>query len=234
MSFRELCKPYLKDGVMLDRNKILDGNALLYTGTMYVLMHRLDELREGDLDDFRSLYMSSDVSVEPGLIVRFKKPDDWQAHDDYRGLLGASYFLEHKRGKNLTFARYVHNYGKKNWYCWNNLNPGKWIAKGFFVRLPGFWALTKACAGRKLNLFDKIMFSVNILSTLYKDDGFSGYNMDWIDIQVLKDHNYWLTNKAIAYYEKKFMERYPDGMGHAYSSFFNEQYPFAIAMKGKM
>lgn len=44
-TLRKLCEEYSNiAGVMLDRNKIIDGNALLYTGAKISLLHDLGEI----------------------------------------------------------------------------------------------------------------------------------------------------------------------------------------------
>lgn len=218
--------------LVLNTHKQVDGNMGLYTGTNYALQARLGELEDHKLGKVQDYIKALEqVEISPGLLQRAYKPDEWQSHDDYIGWLAASYFLETEVDTKNGFAERVYQYGK-NYKCFNNLNPGKFDKRGYFSRFPGWWALVKASSGRNLNWFDKGMFALDIMSTLWKDDGHSGYLMDYLKILVIQNQKCWFLENLISFYKKQYLKRYPMGISTSYAEYFNVVHPYAKATIG--
>lgn len=226
---RELLSPFENmGGVMLDRNKILDGNALLYTGHKIVLLDTLGEL---DMLKDGSTYSCMLASVErlPGLIDRYGKPGDKQQHDDYLGLFAAGAIL------NRSFAQRAVSYGRKNFYSWNNQDPGKWTLWSFFVRQPGFWATAKAAAGKWLNPFDELMAVVDLMDSIYSE-GSSGKLMDYLQYKTYVRSCPWHLNPFLRtgclLYKILYMKKYPKGIKESFAEYFGPEYPFSLVPDG--
>lgn len=232
-------QPYMDTNyVVMSRNADVDGNCLLYTGTYYALKGKWDIIIPQDTIQYQKTL--NIVEIEPGLLKRAYK-DEHESHDDYVGMLAASYFTELKQGTTDTFSKRVYNYGKTHWYSWNNLEPGKWLVKGFFARLPGFWSLVKYTSGKSLNLFDQTMASLDIFITaLLNKNNWSGWNLTYNSIMVYQDKKeYFLINLACKFakfmYNRNISTR---GMAFSYENYFKSDYcgyiyPFVPFMEGK-
>lgn len=222
-TFRELCAEYsTEDGVMLDRNKIIDGNALLYTAAKISLMQDLGIIGHQEFDTY--MHMLANVEQAPGLIDRYGKPGDKQQHDDYVGLLAASAIRD-----SGEFAERVYEHGKSHWYSWNN-QEGRWTLWSFFVRQPGFWATVKAASGKWLNPFDEVMAIGDLLTSVHTS-GASGKLMNYLQYKTYVRKCSWKTNPLLrsgcALFKFLYMRRFPKGVKESYSEYFGPDYPFS-------
>lgn len=227
MTFEEAMIPFIDDNYFVKHSSgNIDGNADLYTGTYYLIKNRLSGLNQTDKEHFE--HSISQIEIEPGLIQRAYKPDEFEAFDDYIGLLAADYFLK------TGFGKRVYEYGKKHLFSWNNLNPKKWTLRGLFIRVPAFYGLLKASAGRKLNFIDDIVFAIDLLLTERDEPGAtSGRILDWHKVEVFKEAGGIIAKWAIAKRNEEFAVKYPNLMGNVFGVYFNPEYPFAKYMNGE-
>lgn len=224
MGFREDCAEWSNEfGVMLNKSKIIDGNALLYTGAKFSLMKDLGIHSHQEYATY--VHMLQDVERAPGLIDRYAKPGDKQQHDDYIGLLAASAIED-----GGEFARRVYDHGRANWYSWNN-QDGKWALWSFFVRQPGFWATVKAAAGKWLNPFDSLMASVDLLFSALFHDGHSGLLMNYLQYKTYVRKCCPFLHPGLRLscwiFKKLYLRKYPKGIKESYSSYFSSEYALA-------
>lgn len=211
-------------GVMEDRNQIIDGNALLYTGAKFVLLAELGELSDIDPISYRTALNSS--LKEKGLLERYNKPGDHQTHDDYVGMFAASMIFDDGQ-----FAREAVAHGRKNWYAWDNQKPGNWSPENFFVRFPGFWAQAKAAAGEWLNPFDQLMTFVNLIAIVFYENGSSGTLMNYLQYKTyMRKCSWWtepLTRLGCVLFRIAYHRRHPLGIKESYLDYFGPEYPFS-------
>lgn len=211
-----------ENGILEDKNKIIDGNALLYTGAAIVLLHRFNDFK---LTDFPMYEAALKAEIKPGLLERYKKPDDSQEHDDYVGMLAASYFVD-----SGSFAERVVKQGRANKYCWDNKNPGKFSLGKLFVRMPGWWGLAKAASDHWLNPFDQIYVFIDQLVAGLTNNGSSGILMSYMNynVQVTKSvFTHPISRLGCYLFKKLYMKKHPKGIKESYTDFFDANYPLA-------
>lgn len=223
--FREACEMYEdSNGVLKDRNKVIDGNAVLYTGAKFSLLKDFNELNLQDLFDYDEMVAA--IEKQPGLLQRYKKPDDQEAHDNYIGAVVASVVLD-----DGVLASRIVRYGRKNWYSWDNLNPGKWSGKTFFARHPGFWATLKAGADEWLNPFDQLMAFIDLVMLVFSEDGSSGTLMDYLQYKVYTRKCSWIAEPLVrlgcVIFKAAYFRRHPKGIKESYAEYFGPEYPLA-------
>lgn len=199
----------------------LDGNSILYSGH-YALLYAL-LFGSYEKADWLSERIYQDAKVDWGIISRGPhKIGDAQTHDDYLGLstisfLGSGYVASvfYERGPS-----YVRK-GTNTFRDWFNSQ---------FWRIPGVWQHIKLCAGYELNWFDKIFWSVGIVSTsLAKKDSTSGRILDWHlrSVYRISGKRYWLCDKAVNFVEKRNSKIYSNLMGDVFGIYFSKNHIFS-------
>lgn len=211
-----------ENGILENKSKIIDGNALLYTGALIVLLHRLNDFKLADFPIWKTMLKSE---IKPGLLERYKKSGDPQEHDDYVGMLAASFFVE-----SGFFAERVLRQGWENWFCWDNQKPGKFSFDKFFVRMPGWWALAKAASDHWLNPIDQLWAFVQFLSAGLTNNGSSGILMAYLNYNVQVTKSAWthpVSRLGCWIFKKMYLKKHPKGIKESYAEFFNADYPLA-------
>jgi len=215
----------------------MDGNPVLYTSTMFVIAHYLDQVTPQLIDHCQKMYLL--VQREPGLITRGPhKPKDRQAHDDPVGCSAGLYVLRLPEAKD--FWKYGMEHG---WLYWTAKQLTlKNVGRQLFFRLPGVIQHFTVCGDEELSKFDRFFTSVDFYSTAFKPRGAtSGRIMDWDKIQAYKlykkvNGGYTEIDDAIVVWEDSLKRKYPNGfMGEVFGLFFGDnQHAFAVAMHGKI
>lgn len=229
VGLRELLPPYEdSNGVMLDKNRIIDGNALLYTGAKFILLAEEGALNDADRYTYQRMLM---VQKATGLLERYTKPGDHQTQDDYEGMFVASMLFDDGQ-----FARDAVLYGRKNWYAWDNQNLGKWSLECFFARFPGWWAMAKSAAGEWLNPFDQFMVFLGMCEIIFHENGSSGTLMTYLKYKVIVRQNSWWANPlarlGCVVFRTAYLRRHPSGIKESYRDYFGSGYPFANIKDG--
>lgn len=224
-NLHELFKPYEdENGVMRDRNNIIDGNALLYTGAKLVLISEAGQETAADFDVLEKALAVSEI--QPGLLQRYGKPGDHEAHDDYIGMVAAS-----ARVDGGAFAKRVVSYGRRHWWCWDNVTPGKFTFGNFFVRQPGLWATMKAAADEWLNPFDQLMAFGDLIMIEFFENGSSGTLMDYLQYKTyMKNCSWWtapLVRLGCVIFKHAYLQRHPLGIKESYLDYFGHNHPLA-------
>lgn len=197
-----------------------DGNGLLYTSTLYVMLCLHGFSRASDKDNF--LKMVAYSSKQDGLLTRGPhKSDELTSHDDYIGVTSASAFFD------SGIAKLIYDYGKDH---------GWFYGHRFFGRLLGLVQHFKLCAGIKLDLIDKLFWALDIYRTTWKHTGATSSRiLDWLKIQVYKhkDGQSTICNWAVRKFENDISKRYSGKMGNVFSIYFDDKHPFSVIMKNK-
>lgn len=129
MSLRAASIPYTdEDGLALEKPNRSDGpetgNGIRELCVREYLCLKRGETNADHVANFVKIIDSCQATelIPPkpvhGLYMRGpRKLADHSAHDDRRCLSAISSLL------NLPYARHIHDYGKANWWCYDNLNP---------------------------------------------------------------------------------------------------------------
>lgn len=225
MTLRQDCKNGYEDpiGVMYGYTKVIDGNALLYTGAKLVLLKDQD----GGSTDDTITYLKMLLSAEnpQGILNRYGKPGDNESFDDYIGVVAASAFID-----NGMFARRVLTHGRSSWFAFNNVN-NKWDLTHFFAGRPGWWATIKAAAGEWLNPIDQLASFIDLVTIVVYEDGASGTLMDYLQFKTyIRKCSWWthpITRLGCVIFEAAYMRRHPKGIKESYIVYYGVDYPFS-------
>lgn len=117
-------------------------NGLLHAGFFYVLCAKHGAISDFDREMFSKMVDMVWVEGYPGLMHRHQNHGDIkQAHDDYIGVMAASYYLK------TNHAIKIYEYGQKNCFKFDNQNPEpkffqSWSSwHGRFPGLIGYYSL---------------------------------------------------------------------------------------------
>lgn len=220
-------------GFVLGKDKSLDGNVVLYSGLAQALAA---ERNEHDTDPTQFKHLLAEVEVSPGVIERYKKPGDFQAHDDNIGFIVYSFLVEAPSLFKDSFVRRHYLTGLKNGLTWNNQTPGKWTLRSFFVRHPGYWQLVKAALGLPIGPYGQIIAAIDFLWTVLEDKGSSEHNMDHAKMAVY-DRKSWLLHPiikaSVAITRYIYAKKHPRGRIESYEEFFGQNHPIVIHLRNK-
>lgn len=195
-------------------------NALLFTST-YVALNLQD--RDYVYGPFYRFFKACEVPNESGLYYRYPGVITFNEFDDLTGISVAFNLIGYTYG-----AKEILEHGRKNWYFWNNLNPGVKVKEAFFGRIPSFVAGLKAAAGEKLNLFDVFYTAIAYIYDAYVDkQETNGRCMLYLRQKVLRGKSM-LLDLALAFWRKRMIRLYPDGMKGVYRIYFGPEHPFTI------
>jgi hypothetical protein len=195
-------------------------NALLFTST-YVALNPNDTTYWCDY--FIPFMQACQVPNQRGLYYRYPGVITFNEFDDLTGISVAC----NQIGYNLD-AIAILEHGRKNLYFWNNLNPGVKVKEAFFGRIPSFVAGLKAAAGEKLNLFDVLYTAIAYIYDAYVDkQETNGRCMLYLRQKVLRGKSM-LLDLALAFWRKRMIKLYPDGMKGVYRIYFGPEHPFTI------
>lgn len=141
------------------------GNGLLHLGLFVSIIGVGGAItyRESDTYDRAinlAMVQNRDGSQIKGLFSRsFWKLGEAQSWDDYIGICAGSFWTNHPA------ARWVYEYGKKNNWSFDNLNPYKFSWRKWFGRFIGFPQFVKMCSGKKTNVLENLMIALKIVFT---------------------------------------------------------------------
>lgn len=202
----------------------VDGNAVLYTGTLALIEHKLG-LDSANKERARDIYAKVVLKERPGVIHRALKPTDPETHDDYVGMLTLSALGSGQE------AREIYAYGKAN--KWSYVNVAykftDWF-NGQFWRLPGVVQHIKLCAGKAWNWFDVLMFALSVIANAFtaKDDT-SGKILTWhyVTMYELMGDKSWLADFAVRFWKHRMLAMYPNAMGDVFAIYFGPEHVFS-------
>lgn len=230
MSFREEVEQNYTDAegmitsVRDPKEKWTSGNHLLITGTYYVLLSYLDRTTEADVENFKKLVKSCEV--RPGVYNRNQNRPDAQAHDDYIGIVAASYFLQ------SDFHREVLDHGENNNWTFDNTDNDIVEINSYFSRFPDFVPFVRAANGKSPSLWEQVLFAIAILVSAFSDKNeTSGKILKWLEIQTIRN-KYFIIDSAIFFWKKMIFKKYPNGMGDVFGIYFGKDHPFAKYTQG--
>lgn len=179
--FIDLFTPYInKYGTVNNNpcNKSLDvdtGNGLLAYGEM-CMMYKLLLGKDYPYDQINKVYM--DHRKISGIMNRSGKDQDYISHDELLGFASIG----------NPWAIYIFRYGYYRKWCWNNVEFDKFSFRQWFYRFPWFIAHLKNCIGEGINIFEKLIWCVFILtnSKMSQKHGASEPKMAWLMIESYK------------------------------------------------
>jgi hypothetical protein len=195
-------------------------NSLLFSSEYIVLMKRTGEpafLPElAWFDAFIEKFQTPE-----GMLNRYPDSKDYEAQDDYIGVVTACYSICNEYPKKL------YAYAKKNWYMLNNVEPGRFRIDNLFFRFPDFRPFLKAAAGEKLNWFDAFCAMTAYLYSIAKakPDDWDDKILLWLKSQVFRYKNP-LLDKVLNYWAAHWLTQLPGGMEQVFSGYFGPTHPF--------
>jgi hypothetical protein len=235
MRFKEeILKHYLDVDklVTIDRDpgKWSSGNSLLFTGLFYTILHKLREATPEDVERFSEAvglcWEGSKEQAIPGLLERNDGREDREAHDDYVGVVAASFHL------GTRHAGDIYAYGKAHFWSFDNVHPGvfsfqNW-ARNFHGRFPGLVGFYHAGVRQHPGFINNIQLASKILANAYSDKtDIDGKLMTWLMISVLEQTDYCaLVGDAMDVWNKQFRKNYGT-LGKMLAPYFGASHPFS-------
>lgn len=207
MSLWEEIQPYLdKETGLLAAPDGGRDNLILYSVYLYREMGERGERRYELLD--RALRMMGATRVAPGLYLRHPGSTDGNSLDNLVGAAFIDFGMAYERWE--TFGPYF-----------NAANPSERKRnKYWYGRFPGLKAYIKACAGIKLNAWDKLLWSVACIFNAYFSRGASDPLLQNLQNHVMSIYGY------CPFARKVWARRYPSAQA-LYAEYFGKDHPMA-------
>lgn len=227
MTFKEEVLAHYMDSeglVTTDRDpgKWTTGNGLLYTGIFYSILALSRQADAADVRRFSDAVDPCWVGEHEGLLERNDGREDLQAHDDYIGVVAASYLL------NTPHASKIESYGSKRCFNYNNVKPNEFSFRTWQGRFPGLIGFYRAAAKKEQGLIQKLGFSVTITSNALTSKEYYGSKiLAWLRIQVIKQQTFDCRD-AIEFWERRFRKDY-GSLAALLAGYFGEKHVFARA-----
>lgn len=234
-NFREYSAPYFDEENTFGQCKHpplrSTNNALLYTGTYFLILYYLGEATPEDQKSFRELITACQVPGHRGLYYRHPGHNDIkQEHDDYIGVAAADYFLK------VGVAKEITTFGREHDWIYDSLNPESKEIRFWHGRFGDVVPHYKNCAGERLGIFDAFTWALAIFVGAFRErSGTSGTILDWLKI-VPMDGKYFICDLAILFWRWKMKKKFPLGMSDVFATYFQNDggydHPFSKATKG--
>ena len=156
-----------------------------------------------------------DCELEPGLIVRY--PDRVAGGISQDEMIGASTLSSEA-------AQRIYNYGEKHWWYFNP-DKTKFSLANWYGRFIDFKPYIKLRAGHRLNIFDKIGWSMmTMLSPLSSEGNTSGKILQWTQFRYMQGNNF-ICDLAIKFWKWRMTREYPGGLKQLLQIYFGPNHP---------
>lgn len=194
-------------------------NGLLFSAEYLMLLPHEDLGSEREW--FQTLVTTCEVM--PGLIRRYPGDPGYEAHDDYIGTLAGLWLLQ----SSLRFA--FLDYGKTNWWLFNNVDPGKPRAEQWLGRFPIFPVFVKAACDQPLGWLDQWIWLLTLIYGVFADvtGDTSSKILQWLMNQTVTGKGYKLIDFGLWFWKKRMLANVPGGMQQVFAIYFNPEHPFA-------
>lgn len=223
MSLKEAYKPYTDPLGFIHpgypENHTPSQNALRWTSEAYILMFRQDELTESDIQTYAQLVRI--CYKEKGLLNRYPSNNEQEGPDDYHAVLAACKIL------NLPdLAKEILDYGRANYFNYNNQTPGKFTGSAFLGRQLGLVAGMYLASNQEPNFFLKLAFKIALQisarTSVVKNQDIK--TLAYFLILTAKDYKP-LEDSIKSWYDSLYKE-VPNGMQGVLSIYYNNgNYP---------
>lgn len=230
-SFKEQILTHYLDSELLvsrDRNPShwSTGNGALFTGVFYTLLYLRGECTPEDVERFNMaitpLWKDDENGMPiPGLLERNDKRPDFEAHDDYRGVCAASFFL------NTNHSKEIVNYGQRNFWCFDNVSPGRFSARAWHGRFPGLIGYYRLSGRKSPGPLQAFLLGTNIAANAENEDADSKV-LGWLSVLVAKYSGQLNCSDAIQYWENKLAFKH-GGMPSIFARSYGVDHPFVNA-----
>lgn len=201
-------------------------NGVRWTSEYMILLKRYEECTEEDISRYKA--MVDKCMVEPGLLSRFPGSGEQEGPDNYYSLLGACVYLGITR-----LPREILEYGQKNNFIYNNINPGKFTGSAFMGRQLPLVACMYYASGKEPNAILKAALVVSLLLSA-NSSGMENQDakaLGYFQLLVVQGRSsFW--DKIISYWFKKLHEEFPGGMKDVLKKYFNyDEFPTTFLWK---
>lgn len=216
MSFESDYKPYLDKWnlVQPETNGLTSDNGIRFTAECLMAATReISTELEFILDRVNAINNCQRAGYW-GLLVRSPENiESQEGPDDYYAACAVGYL--YKR----TFAMFIYSYGVKNNFVFNNKTPGQFSWSAWLGRQPALIAHMRHCAGQELSWLDQLAMCIGLYLAARSTDQ-DGKVLSWFMVRCVKNH-YRLIDKAISYWQSKFKQQYPGGVGQVLGKYYS-------------
>lgn len=197
------------------------GNGLLHTGLFYVLLHLNNLITEEDRLRFTKCvdgcWAGPDDAATVGVLERNPNRPDKQAHDDYQGVMAASFLLK------TYHAAVITQYGENHNWSFNNEHPDEFSLATCHARFVDIVPFYKLAASVELSAIDKMRFKLAV--NLGPSEAHDGSMMQWLRIQVAKAYPDEFGSQ-ISSWDERFEKQF-QSLGKLFEPYFGSHHPFS-------
>lgn len=209
-------------------NASASGNGLLYTSEMIIVLDKLGLINEQERQDFEFVIQACEVA--PGLLRRTPTNTDYEAPDDYFGVIAAATVLDHPiRQRILEHGEanpFDCGFGLKLYYNFNHrqINEVSPRFTTWLGRMPHFVAHVKYANDVMPTFIQRFVWNYVVLSKAIfgsqKDN--NSWVTPWLMVEVYKrtKHQSWFSDKVVALYQESFRDNWIYGIGTLMGEYF--------------
>jgi hypothetical protein len=228
MSFKEeVLNSYLDEEglVSIDKNpsKWSTGNGLLYTGIFYSLLALDNKLTAEDIARFavavNRCWLDRYGFTYEGLLERNDKREDLEAHDDYIGICAASYLLKTDHAKKIV------EYGKQNFWSYNNVEPGRFVLRTWHGRFFGLIGFYKMAANEDPGWLQRKLLKYSITGAAAKNDNSGELILMWLKTLVARQYSD-EYKMEVGFWKSAITARF-GSLTNLFSKYFGSNHPFS-------
>lgn len=228
MNLKEAIEPYqYPSGIVgLYKNaQQYEDNCHLFTAAYLHLSAKVAPSPEDYDDETDGKYNEFCIQSEmmPGLFQRTPE-NHWRiiSHDEMIGICL----------NDRAFAKRIVDYGKSNHWCYDNRVPNEFTVRGWQPRFLSAIPFYKARARVKLSLYDKLIWSIDAITTTFKASGHtSGRQLLYLTLKEMEQQGSWLVNFSAKLFKRDLRMRYGDLQGF-HKIYYGEEHPLTVYAQG--
>ena len=200
-----------------DPGKWSTGNGLLHTGIFYLILGINNAAEYSDRGQFASIVRACWSHGISGLLDRNPGRPDKESQDDYIGIMAAAYLLS------SPVAVEILNYGKRNFFSYDNTNPNRFVLSACHLRFPGLIGFYRLCCRQDPGWLQREALFFKLCQSI--PDNTQTNILGWIMNQVIKWQSSYLYEEAVDW-EKRLFQKYKT-LGNLFSGYFGPNHPFS-------
>jgi len=199
-----------------NKSAIGTGNGMRFTAEAVIAHYRASVYDSVVLGRFKRAIEL--LEREPGLLNRQPRYIvDQDSHDNYIAAISIANIV----GSNL--AHRIYDYGKKHWFNYNNVNPGKFTFRSWLGRKLEFRAHLKMAIGKEPNIIEKLYWCIVIfIAAGSKFDDRDEWVLSWFLIFTAR-YQHGIMGIVRRYWIKKFKHKVPGGIGKVLSRYYADK-----------
>ena len=127
-----------------------------------------------------------------------------------------------------SLAKEIYEYGKHNYYSWDNRCPNEWTFRSFLGRFLEFIPYLKMRSGIKLSLLNKLCFCIMMIKCTFQDKTWTNSRLKmWVASLESRESSSFFVRKATEFYLNHMKKTYGT-LGNFLGHYFPKDHPFSV------